>query len=597
MRCIILKDKYDDLLNELVILQKMYLLYSHGHMFLEQSAISLLKILNELHKTTPKIRIAGLGKSLLINNMEYGNDNPKVGYLSQLLGGRGIFSISFNLGVELGSILDFFYLLNAIPNKSNLLYHRDIQIAMHNIDSIEIEEMDYSGIRYSYEDEGQNHSTDIVLNKNQLYEILKSLNSAMDSFKKNELIDIAMEEINKMSPDEVSDFIAGLSDEAVSEILKIVKAKETSISPLLDRLVVLDASRRLAANGKVAEFSDRRSNDQLNKLIEGEAYELYVSEKYKQHLGNISEYDSQSLDKFNMTDLFDKVLISKTVVIALIHLIKNELDPGMHDRFVESIYNYIDEFLESGDWYFICSILNNELVCTYLEQDSTVRKLSEGIINNKSYSNNHIFEVLKVSGPKNLNWLMDLYIDESEAENRSSILSLILLFSEAASVEAINKIISYPTQNVSLLVPIIENNLKAIPRVLLLQLLSSDLANVKLLAIKILLTRNDYQVKDEIEQIILDGEDDLVIGVLDLIRDYKITKYTEALIGRIRTLYISKDHLKITLKTIDTVASIDDSGFQNLAKQLMRKRFTLSPRNLRIIKQHLKGVSHGKRFR
>lgn len=592
-----MKDKYDDLLNELVILQKMYLLYSHGHMFLEQGAISLLKILNELHKTTPKIRIAGLGKSLLINNVEYENANPKVGYLSHLLGGRGIFSISFNLGVELDSILDFFYLLNAIPNKSNLLYHRDIQIAMHNINFIEIEEMDYSGIRYSYEDEGQNHSTDIVLNKNQLYEVLKSLNSAMDSFKKNELIDIAMEEINKMSPDEVSDFIAGLSDEAVSEILKIVKAKETSISPLLDRLVVLDASRRLAVNEEVGQLNNRMSNNQLNKLIEGEAYELYVSEKYKQHLGNISESHSPSLEKFSMTDLFDKALISKTVVIALIHLSKNELDTGMQDRFVESIYNYIDEFLENGDWYFIYSILNNKLVSTYLEQDSTVQKLAQGIINNKSYTNNHAFEILKVSGPKNLNWLMDLYIDESEGESKKSILNLILLFSETASVEAINKIISYPTQNFSSLVPIIENNLGAIPRVLLLQLLSSDLANVKLLAIKILLTRKDYQVKNEIEQIILNGEDDLVMGILDLIRDYKLTAYTEALVGRIRTLYISKDHLKITLKTIDTVALIDDSGFQNWAKQLMRKRFTLSPRNLRIIKQHLKGASHGKRVR
>ncbi len=592
-----MKDKYDDLLNELVILQKMYLLYSHGHMFLEQGAISLLKILNELHKTTPKIRIAGLGKSLLINNVEYENANPKVGYLSHLLGGRGIFSISFNLGVELDSILDFFYLLNAIPNKSNLLYHRDIQIAMHNINFIEIEEMDYSGIRYSYEDEGQNHSTDIVLNKNQLYEVLKSLNSAMDSFKKNELIDIAMEEINKMSPDEVSDFIAGLSDEAVSEILKIVKAKETSISPLLDRLVVLDASRRLAVNEEVGQLNNRMSNNQLNKLIEGEAYELYVSEKYKQHLGNISESHSPSLEKFSMTDLFDKALISKTVVIALIHLSKNELDTGMQDRFVESIYNYIDEFLENGDWYFIYSILNNKLVSTYLEQDSTVQKLAQGIINNKSYTNNHAFEILKVSGPKNLNWLMDLYIDESEGESKKSILNLILLFSETASVEAINKIISYPTQNFSSLVPIIENNLGAIPRVLLLQLLSSDLANVKLLAIKILLTRKDYQVKNEIEQIILNGEDHLVMGILDLIRDYKLTAYTEALVGRIRTLYISKDHLKITLKTIDTVALIDDSGFQNWAKQLMRKRFTLSPRNLRIIKQHLKGASHGKRVR
>lgn len=575
----------------------MYLLYSHGHMFLEQSAIGLLKIINELHKTTPKIRIAGLGNNLLINNIEYGNNNPKVEYLRQLLGGRGIFSISFNLGVELESILDFFYLLNAIPNKSNLLYHRDIQIAMHSISSIEIEEMDYSGIRYSYEDEEQSHSTDIALNKNQLYEILKSLNSTMDSFKKNELIDMAMEEINKMSEDEVSDFIDGLSDDVVSEILKIVKAKETSMSPLLDRLVVLDSARRLADDKRVAELDNKMSEKQVSKLVEGEAYEMYVSETYRQHLQNISGLDTQSLYNFNNTDLFDKVLISKTVIIALIHLTKNELDTDMHDRFVESIYNYIDDFLENGDWHFIYSILSHELVSSYLEQDSTVQKLSEGIRNNNSYSNNHVLEVLKASGPKNLNWLLDLYIDESEVENRSSILSLILLFSETASVQAVNKIISYPTQNISLLIPIIENNLESIPRVLLLQLLSSDLANVKLLAIKILITRNDYKVKDEIKQIIQNDDDNLVLGILDVIRDYKITEYTEALIGRIRTLYISKDDLKIILKTIDTVSSIDYSAFQKMSKQLMKKRFTLSPRNLRIIKQHLKGASHDRRFR
>ena len=141
--------------------------------------------------------------------------------------------------------------------------------------------------------------------------------------------------------------------------------------------------------------------------------------------------------------------------------------------------------------------------------------------------------------------------------------------------------------------PIIENNFETIPKVLLLQLLAIDLANIKLLAIKILLKQNDDKVNYYIEEIIQNGEDNLVIGLLDFIKEYKITELSEALMGKIKTLYISEDKLKYILKTIDIISSIDNQAYQELSKRLNRKWFTLSPRKLKIIKKYLIGASYG----
>ena len=554
-----MKDKYDNLINEFVIFEKRYLLYSHGHEFLDQAAVGLIKTINELHKITPKIRITALGNNMVINDVEYDEENSRAAYLAELLSDRGVFSISLNSGVELDSILDFLHLLNTIPKKSKLLYHPEIQEDMNNINFIDIEEMDYTSIGYGYEDEI--NFTDVVLSKNQLHEALKSLYPRIDSMKKNELIVMAIEEISKMSPEEVSDYLLGLSDDVVSAILKRLKAKEDSDSPsLIDLLEVLDSKEEIEDDYTIDKFNDEMVDNQAEKLIERGVYELLVSEDYSHHLQSQLGLDVQSLEKFDTVDLFDNVLISKTIVKALIHLTKNELHTDFHDSFIKTIYSYIDELLEKGDWNFIHSILDGELVSSYLKQNPAVDKLSEGIRKNNSYDDNYVLEILKVSGPKNVNWLMDVYLEEPDEETRSSILKLIFLFGEAASVKSINKIIVDPEINISLLMPIIENNFETIPKVLLLQLLAIDLANIKLLAIKILLKQNDDKVTNYIEEIHQNGEDNLVIGLLDFIKEYKITELSEALMGKIKTLYINEDKLKYILKTIDIISSIDNQA-------------------------------------
>lgn len=584
-----MKDKYDDLLNELVIFEKRCLLYSHAHEFLDQAADDLIKTINELHKITPKIRIAALGNNLAINDVDYSDSSSKSTYLAELLSDRGIFSITLNPGIESSSIQDFLYLLNSIPSKSKLLYHLDIQLDMYNISSIAIEEMDYSSIIYGYEDEVQVQPSNLKLNKNQIHKALRSLYPKSGYMRKDELIVMAMEEIKKMSPEEVSDFISELSDEVVSAILKKLKAKENSIPPsLIDLLAVLDLEKKLAGG----ESADEMSRDQINKLIERQAYEMYVSEDYSQHLQSLLALDTQSLDKLDKIDLFDKVLISKTIIKALINLTENRLDRDLYDSFVETIHNYIDEFIGRGDWHFINSILNNELVSSYLKKDTAVEGLSRAVRKKNSYNDNYLLEVLKVSGPKNINWLIDLYIDENDVENRKSILKLIFLFGEIASIKAIEKIVADQTQDISLLMPIIENNFEIIPRALIQRLLSMDLMNAKLLAINILLTQNDENIKDYIEDIIQSSEGDLVIELLDLIREYKITECIQVLIARIKTFYISEANLKFILKTIDTVSSIDKQSYKELSKRLKRKWFSLSPKRLRLIKKYLIGVSY-----
>ena len=220
--------KYEDLLNELVILEKKYLLYSRGHDFVNMAALDILRTIGEIHASTPSITIVDNGFNLVINGVEFNDYNIKASYLSQLLGSRGIKSLTLLPGVGFSSLMDFLYLLNSIPNNSKLLYHTDIQYAIHNIDSIQVEEIDYGSLRYGYSHEGQEESIEENNIRTQLYESLKTLDSVNDSCGTEELIDIALEEMSEMSQTQVTEFLQGLSDDAVSEIIARIKARENS---------------------------------------------------------------------------------------------------------------------------------------------------------------------------------------------------------------------------------------------------------------------------------------------------------------------------------------------------------------------------------
>lgn len=583
-----MKDIYDDFLNKLVILEKKNLLYSHDHDFLDQSASDLMKVINELHKITPKIRIAALGDNLAINDLDYSDNNPKASYLAHLLSDRGIFSISLNPGIGANSIQEFLNLLNSIPKKSKLLYHLDIQLDMYNINAIEIEEMDYSSVVYGYEDEmlGLN---DTKLNKNQIKKALQSLYPKLGSGKKDQLILMAMEEMKKMSEDEASDYILGLSEEVVSAILKMLKEKENPSSPsLVDLLRVLENDKELTED----EASDRINQEYINKLMEKEPYEMYLSDDYSKHLQNLLAFDLDSINKLDKIDLFDKGLVNKTILKALINLYKSDSNLDFHKSFLENIHTIINEFIDLGDFQFIHFLLNEEVIGFYLRKETPIFGISKAVKKKKAYKDIYIFEILKASGPKNINWLLDSYLEEEDKDTREDILKLVFEFGEVASVKIIEKIISDQIQDISLFIPLIKDNYKIIPRSLVIKLLSLNIIDAKLLAINILLTQEDEKAKGIIDEIIQGDDNILIYELLDLIKEYKIKESIESLVAKIKTFYISKEHLKYILKTIDTVSVIDKESYQGLSKGLMKKWFSLSPKNLKVIKKHLIGVSY-----
>lgn len=587
--------KYEDFLNELVVLEKKYLLYSHGHDYVNQAVLDLLRTIGEIHSTTPNIKMVDTGFNLVINGVEFSADNMKVGYLMQLLGGRGITSITFCSGVGFSSIIDFLYLLNAIPTNSKLLYHTDIQYAIHNIDSIIIEEMDYNSLRYGYQAEIQKASSDI---RSELCNSLKNYNSGVEGLSTDELIDIALEELSKMSESQASEFLKGLPYEAISVVTARANVKKNSISPsLIDLLVAMDLARKLSGGDSLETPAEGMSDDQINKLVEREAYELYVSEDYRQHLRSLLSHDTQSAGRVSEIDLFDSKLINRTIVTALLHLVRNKLDDSMHISFVDSIHKYLDEFIDTRDWQFIHSIMNDERVHTYMNKDSTVLKLSQTVRASRSYSDNNLLEIIKVSGPKNLGWLIDAYLNEEELRTRRGILIIIQSFQEMAAIQAVIKYIGDPTRKISIFIPIVEDHLKSIPKDLAVKLYACDSSDAKFLAMRILLTQDDDSIITDIEKLIKTGEDDLVLGLTDLIREFKITEVAGALMSKIDTFHIDDDMYKLIVRIIDTIAWIDADAFEDLKKRLMKYRLTISPKKLGRIKKHIKGVSHDNKSR
>jgi hypothetical protein len=593
MGWIILMPIYEDFLNELVILEKKYLLYSRGHDFVNQATWDLLRTVEEIHRAVPSIKIVDNGYNLVINDAEFKGSNLKAGYLSQLLGGRGILSVTIYQGVGFSSLMDFLYLLNSIPNNSKLLYHTDIQYAIHNIDSIEVEEIDYGGLSYGYGRVDQDGSAAEDIVRIELYQSLRTLDPNIENYDTDELVDIALEELSRMPQAQVPMFLQGLSDDAVAEIIARVNSKKNSISPsLLDLLAAMDSARNLGAVQRVGDSLEEISSDQLNKLVEREAYELYVSEDYRQHLRSLLSYDIKSQDGITDIDIFDRTLINRTIVTALVHLTNNGLDPAMKVSFVDSIHSYLDEFIDSQDWEFINTISSHDLVASYLKQEGTILGLSEAVKTSGSYTDRNLIEVIKTSGPKNLGWLLEAYFEEADSRKRRGILGLVQAFQETAAIRAIRRYLADPTLKISLLMPIVKDHLGSIPGDLSSKLFNCDSVDARLLAMRILLTQGDDNIRGEMEGLVRNGENDLVLGLLELVKEFRISELVHPIVDRISTFYINETSYRYIVKAIDTVSWVDSEAFREIENRLMKKRITLSPGNLRRIRSYLKGVSH-----
>ena len=582
----------------MVMLEKKYLLYSQIHDFVNHAVLDLLRIIREILCETWEVRIVDTGNGMVVNDVDFHAFDLRVEYLTYLFGGRGIRAVTFLKDVDFSSIKDFMYLLNSIPSNSNLLYHTDIQFAIHSISSIKIEEVEYGRLRYGYGEGGQDLPPDEKKTRVQLYESLKTADSSIDSYETDELVDMALEEISQMSQAEVLDFFQGLSDDSISLMVTRVQTKENSISPsLVDLLVALDSARKQAGADRLEKSSDRISYAQVNKLVEREAYESYVSEDYREYIQSLLAYDMKSPENMEGIDFFDNGLINRTIVTALIHLAKNKLHKYLEGSILEIINSYLDEFVDFRDWEFIHSIIGEDSVSSYLKQDSSVKRLSQVINSGNSYGDHYVMEIIKVSGQKNINWLMDSYMAQGDLTQRNRILAMLRMFGGAAMIQAITKIIGDPEGLMPMMVPIIEGNLGSVPRELSSRLLEVDFAGGKLLAIRILLIQNDQKVKHFMKQMIQNGDDDFVFQLLDLIEEFKIIELTDVLIAKIKTLYISQDNLRFILKTIDTVFSVDSQAFRELENRLMRRKVTLSPKNLGSIKGYLKGVCHDHKSR
>ena len=596
----VLKARYGDFLNELVILEKKYLLYSHGHDFVNQAVLDLLRTIGDIHRDTPSIKIVDTGYSLVINEVEFSMDDMKVEYLMHLLGGRGIFSITFNSGVGFSSIVDFLYLLNSIPTNSKLLYHAEIQLAIHNIDFIEVQEVDYGKLKYLYKDKDKENIENIENEKQvrmQLYEELKSLNLEIQPNNTDEMIDMALDRLSQMPQSKAQEFLKDLSAEVVSKIIERVNAKANLISPsLIDLLFAMDTARKLVGEDKAVEEVEEISSDQVNKLVERESYELYVTEDYRQHLRSLLAYDVQAQDEIKEGEIFDKTLINRTIVTALLNLTKNKLDSTMEISFADTIKKYLEEFISNRDWDFIQSVSNEELVSKFLKRDNTVKLLSETIKENRSYNDEDLLEVIKISGPKNINWLVDSYLEEDDSRIRRGILKLIQPYQEEAAIYATRRLIEDPTTKIGLLNPLIKDHLGSIPMDLASRLILSESIDSKLLAMRIQLTQGDEGVKKELDRLIIESDCDLALSLLDLVKDFRITEVIGSVLEKIKVFYIDHKMYKYIVKAIDTLSLIDVKAYEELENKIIKTKMTLSPSNLRKIKDYLKGVSHGNKF-
>jgi hypothetical protein len=109
---------------------------------------------------------------------------------------------------------------------------------------------------------------------------------------------------------------------------------------------------------------------------------------------------------------------------------------------------------------------------------------------------------------------------------------------------------------------------------------------------RILLTQGDDNIRGEMEGLVRKGENDLVLGLLELVKEFRISELVHPIVDRISTFYINETSYRYIVKAIDTVSWVDSEAFREIENRLMKKRITLSPGNLRRIRSYLKGVSH-----
>jgi hypothetical protein len=612
-----------------VTLENRIILYPPEHDSIRKITEALYIQAEALLNQEPNVMLATAQEKLTVNGHSLAAANPRNRKLALFLSQRGIVSVTLERGLAAQEPARLFMLLHELPPKTELQQYPSLAEALKALSHIRITWFELKSLRVQNQEQVEAPS-DARLHENRWENImhsgaaepentdfLRSLYALMPEFApslqeralaapsdipataENEQL---LAELRKRMPQEM---IIALSMHALND--------SRQISPALLKLLssISLIQNDFSGGSTPAPQSGAIGADALQKLFERERYEDYVSPEYNDQLSALvraGEADSGTggipsrIPGIQETDLLE-AQTSRWLAKGLLGLMSEHYDDDIHRGCSEQLGSLIPDFLDRKDYDFLCTLFlalsklelqNGQAAAAYARalrekytDSAFVSRLNQAFLCSVEGAQKALDDLILLSGPRNIEWLLDLYGQSEDSRQQTRILKLLLMFKEAAAEAALNRINALAHKKVKTILRLITlcggdpNDARLYP------LLSAPETDVRMEAIRMFLSAGSPAPIPLLTGMLRSGNLATAVGAVRIAGEYKVKALSAELVRLLRTVYISDATAFRNRAIFENLNKIGDVSILPSLQKLAKARLSFTPGRLRATQEAL----------
>lgn len=431
---------------------------------------------------------------------------------------------------------------------------------------------------------------------------------------KNQLLALTLENIDSLTEDEtLTDLLCSMPGQMIIAVLELAKDENLEISTSFIRLLST-LSRRTGQPQDNADAPSQQIDitmDQLKEFFNKEWYEKYVSGDYAGELHTFSSEAAGALPgravSFPIQDHMNTLQeenINRKVVTALLNLMETEVDEQIYSDHAIIISHMVPALLKAGDYlllglvyrafhrheaYLKSQVARNALTAALkaFSEAGYYSMLAEAFAVLAGRQCRELEELIVLTCADNLPWLIDLYVEESNAERNRQIFALICQFGDYAAEETLQKLPGSSVDETIALLKLIQACGGNTSSYQVRRLLKSSHSEVRMEAIKALLKSKDPAAVTALQKLLHANSKTTVSQALNIIQEYDVQELAPDLASLLKTLFISKVILERNKAILSTLGTLGNVNVLPALKKTAFSRFSFNPQHLRQTQEFL----------
>ena len=437
---------------------------------------------------------------------------------------------------------------------------------------------------------------------------------------KQQIFHVTEDELSSLPPSSIkSDKISCFNYETIAGILRGASDEKRGISPslclLFQKLSTThdqssDGSGKDVLNGSSPMNETFPSAKEIEKLIEREQFESYVSADYEEILRRKSmvvdvdeKIDRERFIVGEYINTLEDTSLNLQINKLFMALMDEDLDEDEYQEISIYITQNISEFILLGHFSFLTDVLDTFKRHLQEKPSEKIRRLADSGItvfhDTKTLSRDlkplflqgisldSLVGFVVACGAQNIPWLLDLYVETRSPKGQAMIVEVLRHFREEAISNVLNRLSEISIQFIKKLLILLQliGDADVIPYVR--KFADHPDITIRLEAIRTLLRFKDPDAKALLEKAVFSKDRSESTQGIVLACEYRITDICVKLISLIKTNIILKKDLTFNEFIITEVVKARDPQIIQYLEKLAGTRWSLFPGRLSRTKMAL----------